>query len=52
MIKKYINDIIFKKRIPYRFPKQETIVRLENVFVFDLDRHNNQEIAEAYPAEL
>ena len=31
-----------KQRIRYRFPKHETIDQFENVFVFDLETHNDQ----------
>ena len=39
-----------KQRIQYRFSKHETTDQLENVFVFDLDTHNEQEFAEAFTA--
>ena len=51
-IKNKINENNLKERIRYRFPKHETIDQLENVFVFDLETHNDQEFAEAYAAEL
>ena len=41
-----------KQRIRYRFPKHETIDQLENVFVFDLETHSDQEFAEAYAVGL
>ena len=47
-----INENNIKQRILYRFPKHETIDQLENVFVFDLETHNDQEFAEAYAAGL
>ena len=51
-IKNRINEDNLKQRILYRFPKHETIDQLENVFVFDLETHNDQEFAEAYGAGL
>ena len=51
-IKNKINENNLKQRIPYRFPKHETINQLENVFVFDLETHNDGEFAEAYAAGL
>ena len=51
MLKK-INENNLKQRIRYRFPKHETIDQLKNVFVFDLETHNDQEFAEAYAAGL
>ena len=51
-VKNKINENILKQRIRYRFPKHETIDQLENVFVFDLETHNDQEFAEAYAAGL
>ena len=50
--KNIINEDNLKQRIRYRFPKHETIDQLENVFVFDLETHNDQEFAEAYGAGL
>ena len=51
-IKNKINENNLKQRIRYRFPKHETIDQLENVFVFDLETHNDQEFAVAYAAGL
>ena len=51
-VKNKINENNLKQRIPYRFPKNETINQLENVFVFDLETHNDEEFAEAYAAGL
>ena len=51
-VKNKINENNLKQRILYRFPKHETIDQLENVFVFDLETHNDQEFAEAYAAGL
>ena len=51
-IKNKINEDNLKQRILYRFPKFEPINQLENVFVFDLEKHNDQEFAEAYAAGL
>ena len=51
-IKNIINENNLTKRIRYRFPKHETIDQLKNVFVFDLETHNDQEFAEAYAAGL
>ena len=51
-VKKKINENNLKQRVRYRFPKHETTDQLENVFVFDLETHNDQEFAEAYPAGL
>ena len=51
-VKNKINEKNLKQRILYRFPKHETIDQLENVFVFDLETHNDQEFAEAYAAGL
>ena len=51
-VKNNINENNLKQRIRYRFPKPETIDQLENVFVFDLETHNDQEFTEAYAAGL
>ena len=51
-VKNKRNENNLKQRIRYRFPKHETIDQLENVFVFDLETHNDQEFAEAYAAGL
>ena len=51
-VKNKINENNLKQRILYRFPKHETIDQLENVFVFDLETHNDQEFAEAYGGGL
>ena len=51
-VKNNINENNLKQRILYQFPKHETIDQLENVFVFDLETHNDQEFAEAYAAGL
>ena len=51
-VKNRINKNNLKQRIRYRFPKHETIDQLENVFVFDLETHNDREFAEAYAAGL
>ena len=51
-VKNKINEDNLKQRICYRFPKHETIDQLKNVFVFDLETHNDQEFAEAYAAGL
>ena len=51
-VKTKINENNLKQRIRYRFPKHETIDQLKNVFVFDLETHNDQEFAEAYAARL
>ena len=47
-VKNERNENNLKQRIRYRFPKHETIDQLENVFVFDLETHNDQEFDEAY----
>ena len=51
-IKNKTNENNLKQRIRYRFPKHETIDQLENVFVFDLETHNDSEFAETYAAGL
>ena len=51
-VKNKINENNLKQRIRYRFPKHETIDQLKNVFVFDLETHNDQEFAETYAAGL
>ena len=51
-IKNKLNENNLKQRILYRFPKHEIIDQLENVFVFDLETHNDQEFAEAYGVGL
>ena len=51
-VKNKINENILKQKILYRFPKHEPINQLENVFVFDLETHNDQEFAEAYAVGL
>ena len=51
-IKNKINENNLKQKILYRFPKHEPINQLENVFVFDLETHNDQEFAETYAAGL
>ena len=50
--KNKINENNLKQRIRYRFPKHETIDQLKNVFVFDLETHNDNEFAETYAAGL
>ena len=51
-VKNKLNEDNLKQRIRYRFPKHEPINQLENVFVFDLETHNDQEFAETYAAGL
>ena len=51
-VKNKINENNLKQRILYQFPKHEPINQLENVFVFDLETHNDQEFAEPYAAGL
>ena len=51
-IKNNINENNLRRRIRYRFPKYEPIDQLENVFVFDLETHNDQEFAETYATGL
>ena len=51
-VKNKINENNLKQRILYRFPKHEPINQLENVFVFDLETHNDQEFAEVYAVGL
>ena len=51
-VKNKLNENNLKQRIRYRFPKHEPIDQLENVFVFDLETHNDEEFAEAYAAGL
>ena len=51
-VKNTINENSLEQRILYRFPKHETIAQLENVFVFDLETHNDHEFAEAYAGRL
>ena len=51
-VKNKLNENNLKQRILCRFPKHETIDQLENVFVFDLETHNDQEFAEAYATGL
>ena len=51
-VKNKINENNLKQRILYRFPKHEPINQLENVFVFDLETHNDQEFAQAYAVGL
>ena len=51
-VKNKINENNLKQRIRYRFPKHETIDQLENVFVFDLETHNDNEFAETYASGL
>ena len=51
-VKILLNENKVKQTSRYRFPKHETIDQLENVFVFDLETYNDQEIAEAYSAGL
>ena len=40
------------QRIRYRFLNHETIDQLENVFMFDLETLNDQDIAEAYASDF
>ena len=49
-LKNNINENNETHRSCYRFPKDEKIDQLENVFVFDLETYNNQEFAELYAA--
>ena len=51
-VKNKINENNLKQRIRYRFPKYERIDQLKNVFVFDLETHNDNEFAETYAAGL
>ena len=51
-VKNKINEDNLKQRILYRFLKHETIDQLENVFVFDLETHNDQDFAEPYGVGL
>ena len=51
-IKNKMNENNLIQRIRYRFLKHETIDQLENVIVFDLETHNDQEFAEADAAGL
>ena len=51
-VKNKINENNLKQRIRYRFHKHETIDQFKNVFVFDLETHNDQEFAEAYATGL
>ena len=51
-VKIIVNENNLKQKIQYRFPKHETIDQLENVFVFDIELHNDQDFAEAYAAGL
>ena len=51
-VKKKINENNKKQRFHYRFPKHETRNQIQNVFVFDLETHNDQEFAESYAAGL
>ena len=51
-VKNKTNENNLRQRFCYIFPKHETIDELENVFVFDLETHNDQEFAEAYAAGL
>ena len=51
-VKNKINEKNIKQRIRYRFLKHETVDQLENVFVFDLETCNNQELAQAFTAGL
>ena len=41
-VKNKINKNNLGRRIRYRFPKHETIDQLENVFIFDLETHNDE----------
>ena len=41
-----------KQRILYCFQKHELMDQLQNVFVFDLETHNDQDFAEAYAVGL
>ena len=51
-IKNKMNENNLKQRFLYRFPKHETIDQLENVFVFDLETHIDNEFAETYASGL
>ena len=44
-VKNKMNENNLKQRIRYKFPKHETIDQLENVFVFHLETHIDQEFA-------
>ena len=52
MLGNTINERNLKQRIRYRFPKHEILDQLENVNVFDLETHNDQDFAETYAAGL
>ena len=51
-VKNKLNENKFAQRIRFRFSKHETVNQLENVLVFDLETHNDQEFAEAHAAGL
>ena len=51
-VKNNINENNLKQRIRYGFPKYETMDQLENAFVFDLEKCNNQDFAQAHAAGL
>ena len=46
-VKNKINGNNLKQRIRYKFSKHETKDQIENVFVLDLETHNDQVFAEA-----
>ena len=50
--KNKINKYNISHRIRYRFPKHKTKDQLENVFIFDFETSNDEELAEAYAAVL
>ena len=52
MVKIKKNENNLKQRFRYRVPKHETIDQLANVFVIDLETHNDQAFSEAYAAGL
>ena len=51
-VKNKTNGNNLKQRNLDQFPKHETKDQLKNVFIFDLETHNDQEFAEAYAAGL
>ena len=51
-VKNKLNESNLEQRKVYRFPKHETKDQLENVFVFDLETHNDNEFAETYASGL
>ena len=49
---KKTNEVNFRQKICYRFPKQNRIDQIKNVFTFDLEPYSEKEYATPYAVGL